>query len=165
MNKKFKWMLGALVVALLAVGAYGVTTAYADDGDTGRPFGGHGGRGGRGLDGAGLEAIAEVLGMEPEEMKTALQEGKTLQELADEAGVDMEEIHEVMSALREDAAAEREQAMRDHIAQALADGTMSQEQADWMLEGLDKGYFFNSIGGFGGRGGKFHSGEEFNPPQ
>jgi len=31
--------------------------------------------------------------------------------------------------------------MKDAIQQAVEDGRMTQEQADWLLEGLEKGYF------------------------
>ena len=42
--------------------------------------------------------------------------------------------------------------------QAVKDGTMTQEQADWLLQGLEKGYTGKGMGGFdgghrGGRGG------------
>ena len=158
MNKKFRWAIGALVIALLAVGVFGTTTAFADDNGPGHPFGNKGegpggerGFGGRGLDGAGLETLAGVLNMSTDDLSAALKDGNTLQELAEEAGVDMQEIKDAMNAVKEEA-------MRERIAQALEDGTMSQEQADWMLEGLDKGFFFNR-GGFGRGGGKFQKPE------
>jgi hypothetical protein len=37
--------------------------------------------------------------------------------------------------------AARGEATREAIQQAVEDGTLSQEQADWMLEGLDQGFF------------------------
>ena len=139
MSKNFKWAIGALVIALLAVGVYGTTTVYADDNNPPLPFGergpgGPGGpHGGRGLDGAALETVADVLGMSADELSAALDEGQKLTDLADEAGVEMQEIFD---ALKE----AREEAMRERIAQALEDGSMTQEKADWLLEGLDKGF-------------------------
>ena len=53
-----------------------------------------------------------------------------------------------------------------HAGKSLEDGTISQEQADWMLEGLENGYWggrgfsghgFGKPGGFRGTGG-FHHG-------
>jgi hypothetical protein len=152
MNKKFGWAIGALVITLLAVGAYGTTTVLADDNNPPLPFGerGPGGpRGGRGLDGAALEAVAEVLDMSADDLSAALESGQTLQDLADEAGVDMQEIHDALSAVRAES-------MRERIAQALEDDTITQEHADWLLEGLEKG-FLNGPGfghGFGGHFGK-----------
>ena len=156
MNKKFRWIVGALVLTLLAVGVFGTTAAFADEGDPPQPFGergpggpgGPGGpRGGRGLDGAALEAVAEVLDMSTDELSAALEDGQTLPELAEEAGVDMQEIFEAMNAVR----AEH---MREHIAQAVEDGTMTQEKADWLLEGLEKGFLDGPGFGFRGHSGK-----------
>jgi len=158
MNKKFGWAIGALVIALLAVGVYGTTTVLADDSNPPLPFGergpgGPGGpRGGRGLDGAALEAVAEVLGMSTDDLSAALESGKTLQELADEAGVDIQEVRDALSAVRAES-------MRERIAQALEDGTITQEHADWLLEGLDKGFLDGPGFGFGhGFGDRFEKG-------
>lgn len=150
MSKKFGWVIGAIVVVLLAVGVYGVTTVYADDNTPPQPFGerGPGGpRGGRGLDGPALEAVANVLDMSTEDLSAALEDGKTLQELADEAGVDMQEIFDAMSAVRAES-------MRKRITQAVEDGTITQEHADWLFEGLDKGFLDGPGFGFGGHFGK-----------
>ena len=141
MSKKFGWLFGALVIALLAVGVFGTTSALADDGG---PPGKRDGK--RGLDGAALEAVADVLDMSTDEITAALKDGKTLPELAEEAGVDMQEIKVALSAVREEA-------IREHIAQALEDGKISQEKADWLLEGLDKGFLGGKVFGFGGHGG------------
>lgn len=144
MNKKFGWIIGALVIALLAVGVFGTTAAFADDG---APPGKRDGK--RGLDGAALEAVADVLNMSTDEVTAALQDGKTLPELAEEAGVDMQELKDALGAVREEA-------IREHIAQALEDGKISQDKADWLLEGLDKGFLGGKFFGFGARdGGRF----------
>lgn len=151
MNKKFGWVIGALVVALLAVGVYGTRTVFADDNNPPLPSGergpgGPGGpRGGRGLDGAALEAVAGLLNMSTDELSTALDDGKTIQELADAAGVDMQEIQSALSTVRAES-------MRERIAQAVTDGNMTQEKADWLLEGLDKGFLEGPGFGFGFRG-------------
>jgi hypothetical protein len=88
-----------------------------------------------------LEAVADVLGMTTDDVTAALQDGQTLQDLADEAGVDIEDVRAAIQAVHE---AE----MRERIAQAVEDGTITQENADWLLEGLDKG-FIGGPGGFG----------------
>ena len=49
---------------------------------------------------------------------------------------------------------EAEAAMRTTIEQAVTDGKLSRERADWMLEGLDNGYMGgHGFGGCRGRGG------------
>jgi hypothetical protein len=149
MNKKFGWILGALVVALVAVGAYGITSASADDGDPPlqlpERFGPGGHHGGPRLDGAALEAVAGVLNMDPEAVTAALEDGKTLQDLADDAGVDMGEIKDALDGVRAEA-------IRERITQALENETITQEHADWLLEGLDKGFLNGPGFNFGFRG-------------
>jgi hypothetical protein len=153
MNKKIGWVIGTLVVVLLAAGMFGATTALADDNGPGRPLGDRGavpgerGNGGRGLDGAALEAVAGVLNMSTEDLSAALQSGKTLQELTDQAGVDMQAVRDALGALRTES-------MRERISQGLADGSLTKDHADWLLEGLDKGYLDGPGFGFGGRADK-----------
>jgi len=153
MNKKLGWVIGTLVVVLLVVGAYGVSSAYADYNDPPKPLldgrGPRGHHGGPRLDGAALEAVAGVLKMDPADVTAALEGGKTLQGLADDAGVDMQEITDALNAVRETE-------IRDRITQAVEDGNITQDHADWLLEGLDKG-FLNGPGfgfGFGRHPGK-----------
>ncbi len=150
MNKKFGWIVGTLMIALVAVGVVGTSVAYADDGGPERPFAQRGdgfdgkhGFGGRGLNGAALETVADLLDMSTDEVTAALEDGKTLPELAEEAGVDMQEIVNELKAAREESNVDREEAMRERIATAVEEGTMSQEQADWVLEGLEKGFLGN----------------------
>jgi len=148
MNKKLGWVIGALVAVLLMVGAYGVSSAYADDNDPPKPLldgrGPREHRGGPRLDGAALEAVAGVLKMEPAEVTAALEGGKTLQDLADAVDVDMQEITDALNAVLETE-------IRDRITQAVEDGNITQEHADWLLEGLDKGFLNGPGFGFGFR--------------
>jgi len=112
----------------------------------------HGG-GGRGVCGtAGLEAAAEALGMTTDEVSTQLRAGESLADLAEEAGVDTQTVLDAV-----DAACQA--AQREAIEQAVTDGTLTRDKADWLLEGLDKGYWGGSHGsGFGphGFGGGFN---------
>lgn len=100
---------------------------------------------GRGGDWTMFDTVAEELGMTPEELFAALHAGKTLEEVAADQGVEIEAVREALGAVRD-------AAMRDAVAQAVEDGDMSQEQADWLLEGLEKGYMPRGRGpgrGFG----------------
>jgi hypothetical protein len=160
-NKKLLVVSGAVLAALLLVSAVGATAVFAQEPDPeaepnaplmqrfggmlgGRRGGFGGGMLGERANGPGprMDTLAEALGLTPEEIFAELREGKTIEEIAEAQGVDLE-------ALQETAAAEREQAMRDSIAKAVAEGTMSEEQAAWTLEGLDKG-FLPGLRGFGG---------------
>ncbi|MEK7323642.1 MAG: hypothetical protein AAB217_00110 [Chloroflexota bacterium] len=99
--------------------------------------------GGRGLCGqAGLEAAAEALGMTADELSTQLWGGESLANLADEAGVDLQDVQDAVTAACQTAT-------RDAIEQAVTDGSLTREHADWLLEGLDKGYWGGNSGGFG----------------
>ena len=67
-------------------------------------------------------AIAEALGISVEELEAALAAGETPATLALALGVDYAEVQAAMDAVY--AAA---------VAQAVADGLITQEQADWLL--------------------------------
>jgi hypothetical protein len=112
----------------------------------------HGGGFGGGLGNqAALEAAAEALGMTADELSTQLWGGKTLAELADEAGVDLQDVRDAVDAANLEAT-------KAAIEQAVTDGSMTQAQADWLLQGLDNGYWggYGFGHGFGmGRGGSF----------
>lgn len=140
MKNKTWLLIGGLMIVVLAVGAIGATRAFAQ-GPVDTPLHGGRGPGGRGLSDEALAAAAEVLDMTADEVTAALQSGKTLQDLAEEAGVDIEDVRAAIQAVRETE-------MRERIAQAVEDGTITQEHADWLLEGLEKG-FLNGPGGFG----------------
>src|SRR5512139_4089815 len=108
-NKK-SILIGGLLVALLVavVAGIGVKSAYAQSGTTDSTTTtpmrghGHGGRGG-GLSLTGLQVAAEKLGMTTDELITALQSGKTLEQIAGEKGVDYATIQ---SAIQEQQQAE-----------------------------------------------------------
>jgi hypothetical protein len=143
MKNKMSIVIAGLLVAILAVGVIGATNAYAQE-----PLGTelHGrGPGGRGLGLEGLQVAAEALGMSTDELITALRSGQTLEEIATAAGVDIQDVQDAIQAARADD-------MRERIQQALDDGSITQEHADWLLEGLEKG-FLGGPGGFG-LGGK-----------
>lgn len=68
-------------------------------------------------------AMAQLLGMSPEEVTEARAEGRMLHELAADAGVEMTELHAVMTTVR-----------ADMIEAALDDGVLTEEQAQRMLD-------------------------------
>ena len=156
MKNKKSILIGGLLVALLVIGVIGATNAYAQSPTT-TPLhdGGPGGGRGRGLGQVELEAAAKVLGMTTDELSTALQSGKTLEQLAQDANVDVQDVKDAIQAAH---ATE----MRSRIQQAVTDGTITQENADWLLEGLDKG-FIGVPGAFGFGGPHGPGGRGFGP--
>ena len=134
MKKKISILIGGLLAVAVLFGAYNVKTAYAQGDTTMMQRGGGHGRGGeRGLGQPELEAAAKVLGITADELSTALADGKTLEDLATTAKVDIQDVQDAITAVHADE-------MRAQIEAGVADGTISQEKADWLLEGLDKGF-------------------------
>lgn len=132
---KTKWavLIGSVLIALVVVGVLGATNAFAQGLSSDLLHGGPGGGRGQHLGTVELEAAAKALNMTTDELTAALNSGKTLETISQEAGVD---FADVQSAIQAAHATE----MRDRIQQAVADGTITQENADWLLEGLDKGF-------------------------
>jgi hypothetical protein len=141
MKKKVSILIGGLLVALMIVGVIGATNVFAQGSTLIAPEHGRGG-GGRGMGLVGLQAAAEALDMTTDELINALRSGKTLEELATEAGVELQVVQDAIQAAHEEE-------VRTRIEQAIADGTMSQEKADWLLEGLEKGFLDGPGFGFG----------------
>jgi hypothetical protein len=168
--KKVAAVVGALaLIAAVVVFAASAVFAQADtptpvpnttpNTAPGAPFGGHMLGRGFGLFGGGgwatqFDALANALNLTPTQVFEQLHSGKTLDEIAKAQGVDLTKVQEAMNA-------SRIQAMKDAIGQAVKDGKMTQEQADWLLQGLEKGYMGKGRGfgfefgpmGRGGRGG------------
>src|SRR5215212_3587570 len=140
MKNKMSILIAGLLVALLVVGVIGATGVFAQT-SASTDLHGRGPGGGRGLGQVELEAAAKVLNMSADELSTALQSGKTLEQVATDANVDIAKVQEAIQAAH---ATE----MRTRIQQAVTDGTITQENADWLLEGFDKG-FIGVPGAFG----------------
>lgn len=89
------------------------------------PRGGHGGDGhggpGRGLR-VGRETAAEALGMTVAELRTALRDGQTLAEVAEAQGVEVQTLIDALVA-----------EVKEHLDEHVADGDMTQEEADEKL--------------------------------
>jgi predicted DNA-binding protein YlxM (UPF0122 family) len=92
-----------------------------------------------------FDTAAEALRLTPQEFFAESHDaGKSLTEIAEEQGVEIEALYDAMRAARAEA-------MRENIQQAVEDGSLSQEQANWLLQGLDQGFFPGGQGfGFGG---------------
>jgi hypothetical protein len=139
MKNKMSILIAGLLLAVVVIGVIGATNASAQSQPSTLLHGG--GPGGRGLGLEGLQIAAEALNMTTDELIDALRSGKTLEEIATEAGVDIQDVQDAIQAARETS-------LRERIQQALDDGAITQEHADWLLEGLEKG-FLGGQGGFG----------------
>lgn len=106
----------------------------------------HGWGWGRGRCGqAGLEAVAQTLGMTVEDLRLQLWGGKTLADLAEEKGVGLQALQDAVTQACT-------QAIRDAIEQAVEEGRLTREHADWLLQGLERGYWGPGRHGFWGFG-------------
>ncbi len=150
--KKLIGLVAVLVITVVALGAVaGLVYAQAPTPNP-VPFGPGGmmgGRGGRGGMGGGMmggyaqtgetgpmhevmvAAMAKALNMEVKDLEAALDSGKTMWDVAQEQGLSQEQFVAAMQSAREAA-----------LKQMVADGVITQAQADWMLQR-----------GMGGRGG------------
>jgi len=157
-------MAGVFAVVVILAGIaggvlYGTSAASAQEPEpTACPLCDDGGMHWFGLGGRSwtqFDAAAEALGLTPDELFAELHDaGKTLTEIAEEQGVDVEAVQDALNA-------SRSEAMRQAIQQGVEDGRLSQEQADWLLEGLEKGFHPGGRGmGFGG-GHMFGGGRGF----
>lgn len=170
MQNKKSILIGGLLVALLGLGVIGARSVYAQAPTTtptapqptspSTPLNqgqdGPGGRHGFGLGQPELDAAAKALNMTTADLTAALQSGKTLEQLAQDANVDIQTVKDAIQAAH---VAE----MRQRIQQAVSDGTITQANADWLLEGLDKGYI-GVPGAFGfGHGFDGPHGHGFGP--
>ncbi len=110
------------------VGDGSISQDQADEVVTTLSDAGLGGRGGHHGGGVDLTAAAEVLGMPEEELHTALEaDGATLAQVAVDRGVAVDDL---VAALT--------QAEEERIADAVADGRITQEQADQRLSDLEQ---------------------------
>ena len=141
MKNEMSILIGGLLVALLVVGVIGARSAYAQS-PASTFLHGRGPGDGRGLGLVELQVAAEALDMTTDELITALQSGKTLEQVAEDAGVDLQDVQDAIRAAHETE-------LRARIEQAVSDGTMTQEKADWLLEGLEKGFLDGPGFGFG----------------
>jgi hypothetical protein len=100
-----------------------VIAALADagppEGGRGGP-GGHGEMGGRG--GRGLDSAAEALGITADELRTALEGGQTIAQVAESKGVDVQTVIDAMLA-----------DLKAHLDEEVAAGEHTQEEADQKL--------------------------------
>ena len=85
-------------------------------------------------------AIADALGITEQEFEDEMAAGKTMFQIADEHNVDINIVWSAMQSARADA-----------LQQAVNDGTITQDQADWMSQ-RGAGMMSGGMGGYGAHG-------------
>jgi hypothetical protein len=136
--KKFTITIMVIAVVVLALGAAGVAYAQstAQGTGTGSGSGRMGGRGSNGGMGAGnmnagdgilhdymIAAYAEELNIPIADLEARLDQGETMAQIAISTGLTFDQFRTLMIETRLQA-----------IDQAVADGTLTQQQADWMKQ-------------------------------
>jgi len=168
--KKFLLVVGILSIAVLAFGAVGYAFAQSIippaqeyrhgpgmmEGYYGYDHGyGHGMMGGHGTMGwadehgpmhdAMIAALAEALGLTPEEVEARHDAGESLWEIAESAGLSAEEIQDLMLPAHDLA-----------LENAIVNGWLTADQAEWMNDHMEQmwssDYQHNDFGGHCGGG-------------
>jgi hypothetical protein len=136
--KKFVVTIMVFAVVVFALGSVGVAYAQTSAPGTGTNLGSGlmGGRGGRGGMGAGnmaagegilhdylIAAYAEKLSIPVADLEARLSQGETMSEIAISTGLTVDQFQNLMVEVRSQA-----------IDQAVADGTLTQAQADWIKQ-------------------------------
>jgi Spy/CpxP family protein refolding chaperone len=152
--KKFAVTIMVLTVVVFALGSVGVAYAQtsAPGTGTGLDSGYKGGRGGRGGMGAGnmaagegilhdylIAAYAEKLDIPVADLEARLSQGETMSAIAVSSGLTVDQFQTLMVEAR---------------SQAVADGTLTQTQADWMNQ-RGAGQRASGRGMLGGGQGQF----------
>jgi len=182
--KKLMLVSLIVIVAVLVLGTAGYAYAQSQQPNSGYYGQGMmgGGRGGRGMMGGGygmmgyvdedgdgygpmhdymLQGFADAFGITVDELQAQLDAGETMYTIAEAQGYTLEQFRELMIQVRTDA-----------LNQLVADGVITQEQADWMLSRMSQmwqgGYGPGSGscpmgGGAFGRGGRWNSAPDQQP--
>jgi hypothetical protein len=130
MSKKFKLLAISLITAgILAVAITGA--AFADDpagvNGEGEAYCGQGGSGYHGHGAICSDTVGELLGLTHEEIEEQRHEGKSLVEIAGAQGVSEDALVEAIL-----------DAKRESVQQMVEDGTLTQEQANLMLQQMEQ---------------------------
>lgn len=146
MLKNIMLIVAGMLLGVIVLGVAGYAFAQTQTPPTPWGPGMKSGRGGGMMGGTGqgvlhdymLKAWAEAFEMSPEELQARLNQGDTMSTIAQEKGLSQEAFFQMMAGVRTKA-----------IQAAVADGVITQQQAEWMLSHMNR----MGSGGFGARGG------------
>jgi uncharacterized protein YidB (DUF937 family) len=88
-----------------------------------------------------LPAIASAFGLNPDELESQINNGETMWQIAQSQGLTTDEFYSKMSQARTEA-----------INKAVADGVITQDLADWMLQRIGQIWNSSIKSGFGPNG-------------
>lgn len=161
-------ILGTLLVLVLGGAALaqgvmptpGASSQSPQAGATPKPNAG-GRTGGFGFFGLGgqnwtvFDAVAKALNLSPTDLFNQLHSGKTLSQIEQAQKVDPATVQSAVTKAEQDALPQR-------IQQAVQAGRISQDEANWLLQGLNNGWLGRGLGmlgqGFGGMMGRGNGG-------
>ena len=129
MSKRIKMLavaLAAVVLLVVSGAAVALANGPTDAGDT-SACGGEGWGRYHGQGAICSETVSVLLGLTPEEIQAQRQEGKSLVEIAAAQGVSEDALVEAIMAVKKEA-----------VLAGVADGTLTQEQADLMLKQMEQ---------------------------
>jgi hypothetical protein len=136
MNSPLRAAVAAAAIAGAGLAGFGLTSAFAqtdpgDDAtttteapaadDAARPEGACEGRG------PGLDAMAEAIGIDVEDLRAALEDGQTPAEVAEDNGVSRADLVDAVVA-----------DITDHVNQEVEDGELTQDEADERLADVEE---------------------------
>jgi hypothetical protein len=165
MSKKWLAVIGAAALAgLLLAGMAGLALAQGPQPGQGTPGQGFGwGCGGYGMMGSGSrwdmhqamwEAEAKALGLTTDQLAAEFQAGKTLSQVAKEHNVEMATLQKAVT-----------DAQKAAVDKAVADGWLTQKQADLMLDHMGDMWQAFGDSGFGPGPGGWMMGSGWGPGQ
>lgn len=135
MSRSKKWALAGSGAAVLALGVAAPAVAFANDPSPSPSAS------------AGADR----------EQRRAERQSKLAAALAKELGISEDKVAEALAnvhdEMRADAQAERQEALKQRLDDAVKAGKLTQEQADAMLKAHEEGVMPGGPGGMGGRGG------------
>lgn len=161
MNKILKSIVILVVLAVAMVSASAVFAQSSTPGASLNESGSGYSRRGRGGNGSGgsmlnqnfdsklqgslhdelVAAFADALGLEVEDIDTRLEEGETMAEIALSTGMTLEDFHTIMDEVR-----------RQVIDQAVEEGILTKEQAEWMKTHRTRSFEMEGLGRGRGKG-------------
>lgn len=116
--------VAAAAIAGAGLAGFGLTSAFAQTADdapatTEAPAPDEAGRPPGGCEGRGLDALAEAIGIDAEDLRAALQDGQTPAEVAEDNGVSRDDLVDAVVA-----------DIDEHLDQAVEDGHLTEDEAD-----------------------------------